>query len=105
MSDRPTASSLLHRQDTKIIIEVTLGIIVAVALMIGACLVYSNIHRPSPNTTGKLDQLGSFIGGISLFFTVLVIWFEASLIRNRNSNMALQTKAVDSFRLLYDEFW
>jgi len=99
-----------------------------------------------------LDQLGSFIGGISLFFGALLVWIEANIITSRNAKIdrdmreaalkidrdmreaALKNErdiankefqlreaalaaeqnniateqyisAVNSFRILYDEFW
>jgi hypothetical protein len=110
---RPTDTKLW---DKNVIIELIVGVIVLSAIMFGACLAYNNIHRPAPNNTGKLDQLGSFIGGVSLFLTVLIIWYEANLIRKRkddadrlaaatNTFRVRQADATNTFRVLYQEFW
>jgi hypothetical protein len=82
-----------------------LGLLVASILMVIACLVFKNNNRPHYSTPGKLDQLGSFIGGLSLFFSAIVIWIEAHSITRRNATIERQTTAINSFRLLYDEFW
>jgi hypothetical protein len=87
----------------------TVFVVIAVTVTVIACLVFINDnrvwikHHPSDKT--PLDQIGSFIGGISLFFATLVAWITAYLVTEKNARLERYASAVNSFRLLYDEFW
>jgi hypothetical protein len=87
----------------------TVFVVIAILVTIFACLVFINDnrvwikHHPSDKT--PLDQIGSFIGGISLFFATLVAWITAYLVTEKNARLERYASAVNSFRVLYDEFW
>jgi hypothetical protein len=95
-------------------ILMVVGVLASVAVLIIAILVFINCnriwikHHPS-NLQTPLDQLGSFIGGISVFFATVVAWITAFLITWRNSRLERRLNAVNSIRAiyeaLYEAFW
>jgi hypothetical protein len=95
-------------------ILMVVGVLASVAVLIIAILVFINCnrvwikHHPS-SLQRPLDQLGPFIGGISVFFATLVAWITAFLITWRNSRLERHLNAVNSIRAmyeaLYEAFW
>jgi len=79
-------------------IKAILGAITAAAIMLVAIVLY--VHA-----SGDLSNLGTFIGGISLFTSAIVILFEAQTVTAKNHRFEQYTSAVNSFRALYREFW
>ena len=86
------------------------GFIVVVAVTIIVCLAFINSNRVwikyhPDHDKSPLDQIGPFIGGVSLFFAAISAWLTAFLITWRNARLQRYMSAVDSFRALYDAFW
>jgi hypothetical protein len=91
-------------------IVMTSGLVIAITVAAIACFVFINsnrvwlkYHHLSDKT--PLDQIGSFIGGVSLFLATLVAWVTAYLVTERNARLERYMAAVASFRILYEEFW
>jgi hypothetical protein len=86
------------------------GVIVSVIVITIASLIFINCnriwikHHPLTHLT-PLDQIGPFLGGISLFFATIVAWVTAFIITWRNARLERYMTAVNSFRSLYEAFW
>jgi hypothetical protein len=91
------------------ILMASVFVIITVIVTVIACLIFINNNRVwikyHPSDKTPLDQIGSFIGGISLFFATLVAWITAYLVTEKNARLERYASAVGSFRVLYDEFW
>jgi hypothetical protein len=85
------------------------GLLASVAVMVTAIFIFINCNRVwikhHPSSQTPFDQIGPFIGGISLFFATLVAWITAFLITWRNARQERYMNAVNSFRALYQAFW